>query len=392
LSKMKPRRLLLLLPLLCGMLTQTQAQNTYDVIPLPRDAGGPYHATAKHLASNGWIAGTRTKPKAPTHAFMWKEGKTVALLPALGGKCSTGNGVNKWMHEVGSACLAGDTVQHAAMWRKGGVIDLDTFGGVGSEAVSVNSTDHVVGNYTLNDGTIRGFFWKGTATAIPGLGGSATFPRDISESGVVTGASDVSDVPDPVFGIPPYHGFQWMDGVMTDFGKIFGSDFNFGNSVDSKGRIVGAADLAGDQAADAIVWNQGSVHRLPHAPSGEPVNWALATNNVGVIVGAVGFLDDPMYGPPTSDMACPCTAVMWQHGKLSYLFGPPGWEIYVAKAINDAGEILAVTNHNDHFQDVLLKPVKSDLFRYSIRSVTPKPHRGPRRIQRDLHGRILIAK
>lgn len=384
--------------LLCWMFSMTaQAQYAYKVIPLPREAGGPFHGQAKDISNKGWIAGTRKKPDAPTRGFRWKPGNKLVALPGLGGTCSLANGINDWNHEVGSACLAGDALQHAAMWRKGQVIDLDTFGSVGSEATRLNNTDHVVGDYTLGDGTTHGFFLKGaTSTEIPSLGGSATFPEDVNDSGVVTGFSDASNIPDPVFGIPPFHGFQWVDGVITDFGPIFGSKFNFGNAVDAKGRIVGAADLAGDQAADAIVWNQGLVHRLPHVPTEEPVNWALATNNLGEIVGAVGFVDDPIDGPPTSSMACPCTGVVWQHGRASYLDVPPDWTIYLAKAINDAGEILAVAKNNGGgFQDVILKPnnVAASALRRPVEpNISSKHYFGPRRLRRDFHGRILVEE
>ena len=54
--------------------------------------------------------------------------------------------------------------------------------------------------------------------------GSFTYPYGLNKSDVVTGQSDISNNPNPVLGIPPFHGFQWSGGELTDFGSIFGSD------------------------------------------------------------------------------------------------------------------------------------------------------------------------
>jgi len=139
-------------------------------------------------------------------------------------------------HVAGSSCLAGDTVHHATLWRRDHPIDLDTFGGTASSASRVNRKDAVIGDYVLSDGTVHGFLWQNASwTDIGSLGGSVTFPAALNDSNVVTGQSDITSDLDPVYGIPHFHGFVWQAGVLTDFGPIFGSNFNYGNAIDAAG-------------------------------------------------------------------------------------------------------------------------------------------------------------
>lgn len=331
---------------------------SYRVVPLTSPFDPPGHVLGNKINKHGWIPLTDRLSGRSPQAFLWRWGKP-APLALFGGSCSAANGINDFGHVVGSACLPGDTVGHAYLYRNKRAIDLGTFGGLGAGGSAVNLSDQISGTYQLDDGTVHGFFWQRKHWADVGsLGGSFTYASDINNSGVVTGQSDISNDPDPVYGLPPFHGFQWAGGFLTDFGQIFGSNFNYGNTINDAGMIVGAADLAGDTGAHAIVWNQGAVQDL--TPYGDLTAWGIDINNQGQAIGSWGFVDpDPTDGPPVYTMLCPCYAVVWQNGGAVFLNDvvPASWNLWLGLAINDRGEILARGQYNGgQLQTVLLKP------------------------------------
>jgi probable HAF family extracellular repeat protein len=292
-------------------------------------------------------------------AFMYKSGKSTSLS-LLGGTCSSAKGINQAGHIVGGACLPSETVPHAYIYRKTGAVDLGTFGGISAEGVQVNYLDQVTGTYNLSDGTTRAFFSRRHgSTDLGSLGGSFIYSFDLNRDAVITGQSDISNTPDPTYGIPPFHGFQWSNGVLTDFGAIFGSNFNYGSGINNAGVIAGSADTAGDTGAHAILWNQGSVQDLSPYPGISAA--ALNINNQGAAVGIWGSVDpNPADGPPVNVVLCPCYAVLWQNGSTIFLNDvvPPGWDLLVGISINDRGEILARGRFNNGFTGlVLLKPL-----------------------------------
>jgi len=293
-------------------------------------------------------------------AFMYKSGKS-APLSLLGGTCSSASGINQAGHIVGGACLPSETLPHAYIYRKTGAVDLGTFGGISAVGVQVNYLDQVTGTYNLSDGTTRAFFsQRHGSTDLGSLGGSFIYSFDLNRYGVITGQSDISNNPDPTFAIPPFHGFQWNNGVLTDFGSIFDSNFNYGNAINNSGVIAGSADTAGDAGAHAILWNQGSIQDL--TPSTIPLAaWALGINNQGDAVGAWGSVDlNPADGPPVNTMLCPCQAVLWHNGLTIVLnqVVPSGWDLLLGLGINDRGEILARGQFNNGRSIlVLLKPL-----------------------------------
>jgi probable HAF family extracellular repeat protein len=327
-------------------------------------------------------------------AFEWKSNKGL-VLTLLGGQCSSAAGINEAGHIVGGACPPGETLPHAYLYRKSGTLDLGTFGGIAAGGVGINRHDEVAGSYMLSDGTYNGFFWQRKGWSDLGsLGGSFTYAYDLNDSSVVTGQSDISNIPDPTFGIPPFHGYQWSGGVLTDFGAIFGSNFNDGSSINDAGAIAGSADVAGDTGANAIVWNNGVVQNL--SPYGNITVWGSGINSQGDVIGSWGSVDpDPSDGPPVSVMLCPCYAVLWQNGQPTFLNDvvPPSWNLMLGVAINDRGEILAQAQlENGLLQMVLLKPLVGAAERsLATANMPPRSGReskgnGPRMIRREQGG------
>ena len=317
-------------------------------------------------------------------------------LPSLGGTCSRGNGINELEHVVGSSCLPDDTVEHATFWHDGQVINIDTFGGSDSTALRINRKDDIAGAFTRLDGSIRGFFWSNNSWSDLGdLGGSVTFPRGINSADVVVGQSEISNIPDSRFHIPPFHGIVWQAGVLTDMGQIFGADFSFASDVDEAGRIAGSADLAGDQAAHAFLWKDGEVRDLSTYP-GDVVSWAYGMNNLGDVVGSSGQVNHHQgNGPPVYTMLCPCRAVLWHNSQVIDLDKqiPFRWKLSWAFAINDQGEILALA-WKPFRQAVLLVPSGSSSSRTRSQLESKKQMRTnavpPNGLVRDRFGNISI--
>ena len=343
--------------------------------------------------SRGGVLPLNDVKNGPQEAFVWKAG-TGTPLTLLGGSCSTAKGINNAGHIVGGACPAGETLPHAYLYQPKKTRDLGTFGGTFAVGLGVNHLDQISGYYELSDGTDHTFFWaRKKWTDVGNLGGSFTYGYGINSSAVVTGQSDISNDPDPVFGIPPFHGFQWSGGTLTDFGQIFGSDFNYGNKINDSGMIAGAADVAGDTGAHAIIWNNGTVQDL--TPGSYITAWGMDINNQNQVIGSWGEVDpDPTDGPPVYTMECPCYAVLWQNGQMTFLEDvvPAGWSLWLGLAINDKGEILArATFNGGQLGTVLLKPLSKQ------QGPTPDPpsmaqrklsYKGPRAIVRDAQKQI----
>jgi hypothetical protein len=174
---------------------------------------------------------------------------------------------------------------------------------------------------------------------------------------VVTGQSNKSEssIRDPA--VP------WIlvsGGVLTDFGLIFGSGFNYGNDINDSGLIAGSADLAGDVGAHAILWNQVSVQDL--TPDGDIVAWGIGINIQGEVVGSYASFDpiQPM-GRVSTLCFVPAMRWFWQSGQMIFLNSvvSPSWNLWLGLAINDKSEILARGQFNGgSLETVLLKPIK----------------------------------
>ena len=374
---------------------------SYKVIRITSPFNPSDSVQGSHISNWGWLA-LNDLYHGTQQAFVWRAGKGTALS-LFGGSCSTANGINNPGAIVGGACLPGKSNPHAYLYTTTKTQDLGTFRGVSAEGSRVNLTNQVAGNYQLSDGTNRGFFWQPKGWHDLGtLGGSFTYPFGLNDSAVIAGQSDISNNPDPVYGIPPFHGFQWSNGVLTDFGSIFGSNFNYGNSINNSGLITGSADVAGDTGAHAITWKGGVVQDLTPGGGGY-VAWGLDINTHGDVVGAFGQVDSNLAdGPPVNTMLCPCYAMLWHNGQSIVLQNdvPSGWSLLLALAINDHGEILARGAFNGgKLELLLLKPLtpgNPQVFGSSaeIKSSEEKafPAGAPGMLRRQYDGKIVAIQ
>src|ERR1700746_264473 len=130
----------------------------------------------------------------------------------LGGTQARSNSINNrgWM--TGWSNLAGDAVEHAALWLDGQVVDLGTLGGLNSiiEFPVINESGLIVGgaetgepdpygeNFCLVNnptGLCRAFLWhNGAMTALPTLGGPDSYATGINASGEIIGWSELAGI------------------------------------------------------------------------------------------------------------------------------------------------------------------------------------------------------
>jgi len=397
-------RCLVVLTVLLLNLTSPAQVPRYSVTPIVFNSDPSIFVVATKINDHGYVTAWARPQGSQTQGFVWRDGQIVALFPALGGTCSFAWGINDLGHAVGSSCLPGDTVRHAVLWRRQNLIDLNTnVPGRGSSASQINEHDDVAGGFSRADGSVGAYFWRqGVSADLGGLGGSNIFVSGISEAGAVTGQADISTVVDPAFGMAPYHAFLWKKGTISDLGQIFGSDFGTANGMNRSGKIVGASDLVGDQAAHAFVWDRGNIDDLG-AQLSDSVSWATGLNNRGQIIGTSGSVDDfPGDGPPSFTILCPCHAILWNRGIATTIDSQagPDWTIDLPVSINDAGEIIAYAHSSTIFsQMVLLKPIEQDDYATfgaatpsrssAVRTMVPKE---PSRIHRTSTGEFRIEQ
>ena len=130
------------------------------------------------------------------------------------------------------------------------------------------------------------------------------------------------------------------------------------------------------------------------SPDGNISAGAVGINDCGQVVGSWGSVDpNPADGPPVNTLLCPCYAVLWQNGQEIFLNGtvPSEWNLLLALAINDRGEILARGELNGGpLGTVLLKPIpaneRGDVPSVRSSAENKRVYIGPRALRRDQKG------
>jgi probable HAF family extracellular repeat protein len=353
-----------------------------------------------------WAAARQASPAASVRY-------TVVDLGTLGGTNSVGLGLNAEGHVVGDSEFAIPTAatpaigaattappRHATLWRDGTMVDLGTLGGPTSRTTAINDADHVAGAADTADGKLHAFLWKdGVMQDLGTLGGDQSWAIGINNHDQISGLSTTA--PGQELGDPGTHAFLWDNGTMTDLGT-FGGEFARANGLNDAGQVVGGAETA-DGAVHPFIWQDGTMTDLGLLP-GYKTGRAIRINNHGDAVGAmldpiatptpgslggraflyrdgklidlgtlagassvgqglndagqvVGFSET---GPGTADAPAPSHGYLWDNGVMTdlndLLVPGSGWEITVARMINDAGQIVGEAVANGVTHAVLLTP------------------------------------
>lgn len=338
----------LMIALILCLAIPAKAQHTYTVTDLG-SAAGAQQTVPNDINIEGDVAAASFVslfPVAESVGFVAKDGQLI-FVPTLGGQFSVPSAINDLGEVAGSANFAGDTIAHAVTWDRTleHVTDLGTLGGATSDALWLNANGEVVGQSVISNGIdSHAFHWlRGTMSDLGTLGGANSLAFVNNDAGLIVGQSDITTVPDPTFGIPQFHGFLWVRGIMNDLGEIFGGHFNMADGINDRGEIAGGADLAGDLTGHAFLLRNGSFTDLGTVP-GDTNSGAANLNNLGQVVGISGSVVPGF--PPASVFECPCHATIWENGRptdLNTVIPPDsGWQLIDAIAINDRGQIVGV--------------------------------------------------
>jgi len=310
------------------------------------------------------------------HGFRWSHG-VMEDLKTLGGNNSLGLGGNDKGQTVGIADVTGGATSHAVLWYKGGITDLGTLSGPNgySYAQLVNNEQLVVGGSTTADGGSDAVLWdRGAITDLGTLASSpnpaiTSFANGINDLGQIVGGSQVTDVPNPILGFPPYHAAIWYKGAITDLGPgPEGGIGSAGYNINNRGQAVGRFALPDPKegaVAHAFLWQAGVMQDLG-VPAGDDNSEANSLNDRGQIVGdsGVGFIES--YTPDR--------ALVWGNGAwidLNTLIPPDsGYYLILAADVNAGGQIVvwAVQQSTRYVHAALLTPEPADVRGNSQRS------------------------
>jgi probable HAF family extracellular repeat protein len=246
----------------------------------------------------------------------------VTSLGTLGGTLSTAEGINNRGLVTGAANLAGDQNEHAFSWYRGQIFDLGTAGGPNS----------VAGFPLKNE---RGLIPVISQTAVSDpLGENWNFHCDVTETVLCDGTNLINV------------GLLLFPGGKATMPTLGGNNSQAWGT-NNLGQVVGVAETANrdvncvaPQVLDyeAVIWtaSENRIEALPPFP-GDTVSGAIGINDKGQAVGTSGAC------APISP-AIGSHALLWENGKYTYL-GTLGGELNnVAYAINNAGQVVGVSD------------------------------------------------
>jgi probable HAF family extracellular repeat protein len=299
---------------------------------------------------NGWPA---------MEAVVWN-GSQIASLGTFGGNESFAIWANNHGQVVGAAAntipdpysvfFGWGTQTRAFLWTEAqGLKDLGTLGGPDALATGITDRGQIFGasytSYIPNPITLippfDGFVYEnGQMTDIPNTFGGAQFdPFWVNNRGQLTGTASLP-------GETMFHPFLWDNGTLTDLGTL-GGDSGEGDFINEAGQIVGQSTFAGDQIYHGFLWYRGVLTDLGTF-AGDSCSNANSINLRGQIVGQSGI--------------CFVTtrAVLWENGQIfdlnTLVASGPSLRLFSANDINERGEIAGVGVSNGEFHVVLLTP------------------------------------
>jgi probable HAF family extracellular repeat protein len=250
----------------------------------PIDLGtlGGAMSRAWGINNRGQIVGESETATGDFHAFLWEDGQLIDLAEA--GPFNRAFSINHRTEVVGhfqfdavlwrrgtltdlgiGAALAindrgviagADNVGgefHAALLKRGEVIDLGTLPGDSSSAGrSVNNREQVVGESQGEATGTRAFLWhKGEFSELTGLIPiGANFARDINNHGLAVGESMSN--PNAIGGAP--RGVLWIHGgAPINLGALEGDGVSSAAAINDRGLIVGFSGEGGFDGR-AVAW------------------------------------------------------------------------------------------------------------------------------------------
>lgn len=322
------------------------AAPTFKIEILPRFA----HETFLPISINdyGDIAGVAFGRAAVV------SGGNIALVPEVEGIGSPwlALDINDSFVVVGAMHVSSQAYHSSAYVYDGTLRDLGTLGGTSSAANAVNTHGGVVGVSFNQDGVERAFIYSGSSMRDLGTPGtSRSTARDINIKGQVTGSYE-----DSSGNLLAY----MMDGdnfiVLGAFENAGHWQMSDGFAINDFGHVVGRSMRMFDGFGNdrAVLWVDGKMVDLGSLSSrfGHSYSEALDINNSGQIVGVSAPAVFTGY----------TTAFLYENGEMFELKellepGAIGWDLWSARSINNAGQIVGYGRLNDEIHSFVMTPI-----------------------------------
>lgn len=326
------------------------------------DIGTLGGATSGASAINdlGQVVGTSDASNVNWYAFVWNMNSGMQGLGTLGGPWwgnSVAHDINDIGQIVGAANAPGDN-DHAFFWQNGNMVDLGTLGGEVSVASRINNSGQIIGPSDASQGPsldLRSFLYDGGTMRdltglVPGMTGwELRSVQDINNQGEMLG-----------YGLSPMgdiHSIIWDGGSgFWDIGlsgNPFGSVYRISDARQVIGMVYGHSHLAVWNEIDGVrdLGSLGGLGRMVGYSHGRDYYtgpWSI--NKAGDIVGML-----PISGSNAQH------GFIWSAAgglqDLNNLFPPgSGWVIFVARDINNLGQIVGEGVYAGNRRALLLTP------------------------------------
>lgn len=214
--------------------------------------GGPV-SQAYSINDSGQITGYSDVPAHPSnhqHAFVYSAGTMIDIGQLLTSLVNSyGYGINGLGHVAGTAYDNNYTAPHAFFYNGTAAADLGAFGGTGSSALAINSSDTIAGYLTTTSSYDHAFSYSGgTVTDLGTLGGHYSYGLAINNSNVIVGGS-FTDSLDSV-----YHAFICANGTILDLNQMLdktGAGWTLveARAINDAGQIAGVGVYGGSNRA-----------------------------------------------------------------------------------------------------------------------------------------------
>jgi probable HAF family extracellular repeat protein len=247
-------------------------------------------ALANDINQAGTIVGFAfTNDFLISRAFIWQSGTGMQALTDLGGDASLAQAINADGTAVGWSFDAVG-VLHAVKWdASGSLTDLNPAGAI-SEALDINDAGDVVGwVFPAGGSASHAYLWQhdGTEVDLQTLGGLGSQAFGVNNRLVIVGVSDRRSP------LPPT-AFIWKSATGMRTLHMGGNSQAF--AINDLGRVVGLRVI--NQGVLGLTRFHGSLEVLPDlAPDKPPASGPTGINPCGTIVGSSSS-PDPTNGNP----------------------------------------------------------------------------------------------
>ena len=235
---------------------------------------GPSGATGPNaINASGQVVGWSLTTDEQSHAFVWNKGVMTDLGTLPGDDYSNAKGISDAGQVVGeSTKLEGDLppTSRAFLWKKGVMVDLGTLPGMTwGVANAINARGQVVGASGTGwpGSDAHAFLWEnGKMTQLQSLGGAGSRATSINAAGQIAGAAETST--------GEWHAVVWRAGRVVDLGT------GIALAINNAGIVVGT------DAGSAVFWRKGVKGVLAQAEPDIPLYYAATgINSSGMVVG-----------------------------------------------------------------------------------------------------------